>query len=203
MSTFTRPLSSSMKINPTYVVGNVDKNLNMSIGLCPACSTPECINLKNNRICQDLSKQAAGPGGLIGSGNNAKKICQGETNIDDCKKIGCNWDSNSKSCGLPTCSESKQIEDANCCISSRTGTVSSANSWTVGQPLPDSGICNPIDIDLSSVVRNAGWVPLSQDSNSSGNCVSLGNWSSLPAILFYISLLLLCLFIYFWARKTF
>jgi len=190
-----------MKINPTYVVGNIDKNLNMSIGLCPACNTPNCIYLKNNRVCQELSKQAAAPGGQIGSGTKALKICQGKTTKDDCVKTGCYWDDSTNKCQLLSCNT--QLEDMNCCISSRTGTVTSANSWAVGQPLPDSGLCSPIDIDLSSAVRNAGWLPQSNNNNSSGNCVSLGTWSSLPAIFFYICLALLCMFIYFWARKTF
>lgn len=204
MSTFTRPISQSMKNNPTYVVGNIDKNLKMSIGMCPACSTSTCINLKNNQTCQILSKQAATPGGRNGSASEASKICNGKTIKEDCLSTGCYWNPVSSGqqspCLLPSCTS--KIEGMNCCISERTNTVSSANSWAVGQPLPDSGLCSPIDIDISAAVRNAGWYP-TKTNGSSSNCVSLGTWSSLPAILFYICLVLLCMFIYFWARKTF
>ena len=190
MSTFSRPYFKTGGKNPTYIVGNIDKNLNMKIGACPSCTTANCTQMLNNKKCRALA--ASSP--------SLKNVCN-EYNETDCSLRGCSWDGKKSKCVLNTCT-SQNLSPAGCCLNTVTNSIGSVNSWNVGQPLPQSGICKPVDIDLTGPVRAAGWFPQVPNSNSS-NCVSLGTWSSLPAILFYICLALLCMFIYFWARKTF
>ena len=189
MSTFSRPYLKTGQ-NPTYIVGNIDKNLNMKIGACPSCTTPSCTQKLNNAKCKALHNLGSSP---------ASAKCQSTTDANKCNEAGCLYDGSK--CVLPPCGDAN-LSPTGCCINQTTKSVGSNNSWNVGQPLPESGICSPVNIDLSGAVRAAGWYPTNSE-NSSSECVSLGQWSSLPAILFYISLLLLCLFIYFWARKTF
>ena len=193
MSTFSRPYLKNGQ-NPTYIVGNIDKNLNMKIGACPSCTTSGCTQKLNNAKCKIL-QQRGGP-------SEASTYCNSMANDSNkCNEAGCLYDGKTNECVLPNCGETN-LSPTGCCINQTTKSVGSNNSWNVGQPLPKSGICSPVNIDLSGAVRAAGWYPTNSE-NSSSECVSLGQWSSLPAILFYISLLLLCLFIYFWARKTF
>ena len=189
MSTFSRPyFQLPGQKNPTYIVGNIDSNLNMKLGACPSCTTANCVQATNNQKCRALGYK--GPQDAY----NKCKLSKG-----DCLKNGCTLTGDK--CVLTNCDD-LNISPGGCCINTTTNSVGSNSSWNVGQPLPQSGLCKPVNIDLSGPVRAAGWFPPTKQDGGS-DCVSLGTWSSLPAILFYICLALLCMFIYFWARKTF
>ena len=78
------------------------------------------------------------------------------------------------------------------------------SNWNVGDPLPTDDTnspCYPIDVDLGPLVRKAGWI--SKQNFTGSNNITGDNWGSLPAILFYVCLLIVCILIYLLSRCHF